>query len=343
MALSFVGAGTPIEATLTDPAAGTFGLYPFSPFNDPPGGIQVGQQLFIVAATTHDPGTGDVIDVLTPSGWTGGGLSFSSGGQRFSLAFFARVANGTSSDRPTVNVQRGVNTVPTDFAGQAFMVALDGGTYTEDFDEFFSANGAAPLPSATSTTTTGDALILTIAIDASLTAAPTFGTANSHSIGLAATPSTPTVPPVSFGYRIVTAAGSYPRARWTGAGIIGARGGTFNAVLDVDPEPPIAVIEASTLFVNPGGSVTFYGTDSYDLDGSIVSYAWSIEQPSPAAALTDTADTTTASFSQTGSYDATLIVTDNDGLTDTTSVTVVVAYATVTEAHASQPIIIRQT
>lgn len=112
-------------------------------------------------------------------------------------------------------------------------------------------------------------------------------------------------------------------------------------------DPPVAVIDATSLAINPDGTITFYGTGSTDPDGTIVSYEWEIEQPpdedNNPVTLTDTGDTTTASFSAIGTYTVTLTVTDDDDLTDTATVTVTVAYATVTEAHAGQPILIRQT
>lgn len=106
--------------------------------------------------------------------------------------------------------------------------------------------------------------------------------------------------------------------------------------------PPVAVITASNLTLQPGMSSTFYGTDSTDADGTIVEYAWEIEQPSPAATLTGSDDSITASFSAVGTYTITLTVTDNDGLSDTTTATVTVTYATVTEAMAGQPVLIRR-
>lgn len=107
--------------------------------------------------------------------------------------------------------------------------------------------------------------------------------------------------------------------------------------------PPTAVIDATTLILLPGGTATFYGDSSTDADGTIESYEWTIEQPEGESTVTGTGISISASFSTPGSYVVTLTVTDNDDLTDSTTVTVVVGYATVTEAHASQPILIRQT
>lgn len=122
--------------------------------------------------------------------------------------------------------------------------------------------------------------------------------------------------------------------------------GTATVAIGDVLEPPTAIIEATQLTVNPGVPITFDGAESYDLDGSIVSYAWSVEQADadgPTDPLTGTSSSITASFSQVGTYEVSLTVTDNDGLTDATIVTVTVVLPTVTEATASQPILLRRT
>jgi PKD repeat protein len=80
------------------------------------------------------------------------------------------------------------------------------------------------------------------------------------------------------------------------------------------PTPPVASFTFSPLTPYAGETVTFNASDSYDPDGTIVSYFWDFGD-----GTNGTGETTTHSFADTGTYPVTLNVTDNDGLTDTTS------------------------
>jgi len=91
------------------------------------------------------------------------------------------------------------------------------------------------------------------------------------------------------------------------------------------PQPPYPVADAgpnvTVIDTDESGaeSVTLDGSDSYDLDGSIVSYQWKEGE---------TVLSNSASFTQSftlGPHFITLIVTDNDGLTDDDSLFVTVA------------------
>ena len=78
------------------------------------------------------------------------------------------------------------------------------------------------------------------------------------------------------------------------------------------PTPPVA-----SFIYNPPNpiideQVTFNASDSHDLDGEIVSYYWDFGDSSTGDGVT-----VTHSYSTEGSYTVTLIVTDNDGATDT--------------------------
>lgn len=84
-------------------------------------------------------------------------------------------------------------------------------------------------------------------------------------------------------------------------------------------QAPSAVIVASTLRGTAPMNVSFSGTGSSDVDGSLVAYDWSF---SDAAASSGT--TAARSYSTPGSYTAQLRVTDNGGLSATSSVTVTV-------------------
>jgi PKD repeat protein len=63
--------------------------------------------------------------------------------------------------------------------------------------------------------------------------------------------------------------------------------------------------------------VTFNASKSYDGDGYIVSYAWDFGDETPI--ITEEDPITTHIYTQAGNYTATLIVTDNDGLTNSTT------------------------
>ncbi len=87
-------------------------------------------------------------------------------------------------------------------------------------------------------------------------------------------------------------------------------------------EAPTASASVDDATVAPGTSVSFDGTGSTDADGSIGSYDWTFGD-----GTTATGATPTHTYDATGSYDATLTVTDDDGATDTATVTVAVESA----------------
>ena len=80
------------------------------------------------------------------------------------------------------------------------------------------------------------------------------------------------------------------------------------------PPWPSAVCLSSEL------TVTFNGSGSYDLDGTIVSYEWDFGDGSP----TELTASTVHPYVAAGTYLATLTVTDDDGGTDDATVTIVV-------------------
>ncbi len=86
-------------------------------------------------------------------------------------------------------------------------------------------------------------------------------------------------------------------------------------------KPPVAVAT-----VDPSASgyapltLNFYGNESYDTDGSIVSYEWNFDDGSDFS----TNVTPTHTYYAPGNYMATLTVTDNDGLTNTATVAITV-------------------
>lgn len=83
--------------------------------------------------------------------------------------------------------------------------------------------------------------------------------------------------------------------------------------------PPTAVISASALRGAAPLTVAFSGTGSRDSDGSLVAWDWSFSEGGSASGAT-----TSRSYTVPGSYTATLRVTDNTGLSASSSVTVTV-------------------
>lgn len=82
---------------------------------------------------------------------------------------------------------------------------------------------------------------------------------------------------------------------------------------------PTAVIAASATSGTAPVTVNFSGTNSTDPDGSVVAWDWSFSD-----GLTASGSTTSRTWSTAGSYVATLKVTDNAGLSASSSVTVTV-------------------
>jgi hypothetical protein len=84
-----------------------------------------------------------------------------------------------------------------------------------------------------------------------------------------------------------------------------------------EPEPPEASFAYSPLDPQVNDTINFDASDSNDIDGTIVSYLWDFGDGD-----TSTGQNPTHAYDQEGSYTVTLTVTDDDGLTDTTSVTI---------------------
>ena len=102
----------------------------------------------------------------------------------------------------------------------------------------------------------------------------------------------------------------------------------------VEQQSPPVVTAGPEQRVNEGNLVTLTGTDSFDPDGKIVSYAWGIEDSddsSPAIVL-EGKNTPVATFTapkvadsvDSNSYLFELTVTDNDGLIGSNTFKVVV-------------------
>jgi len=89
-----------------------------------------------------------------------------------------------------------------------------------------------------------------------------------------------------------------------------------SAIKTVGNRPPIASFTESAEIVYTGEVIHFDATQSYDPDGSIVSYFWNFRD-----GTTGTGVTVDHSYTDNGTYTLTLTITDNDGATATASST----------------------
>jgi PKD repeat protein len=94
---------------------------------------------------------------------------------------------------------------------------------------------------------------------------------------------------------------------------------TASLFINVSNRNPVAKITYTTLTVKAPGSLTFNGDTSTDLDGTIVSYNWTVSN-----GLTASTPNATFNFSTQGTFAVSLTVTDDSGGTNSTSVIVTV-------------------
>jgi len=97
---------------------------------------------------------------------------------------------------------------------------------------------------------------------------------------------------------------------------LGATGSKTETVV-VENTPPLASIVTSAIAVDKGETVSFDASLSHDIDGSIVSYVWDFGDGSTATGLT-----TSHSYVGVGQYVVKLTVTDDDGATGSSAVTI---------------------
>jgi PKD repeat protein len=90
-------------------------------------------------------------------------------------------------------------------------------------------------------------------------------------------------------------------------------------ILTVAPHPPSAGFSHTPDFPKVGETVSFNASQSYDIDGSIVSYNWDFGDGNSTATLIPIINHTYASY---GNYTARLTVIDHDGLSDSKTYTV---------------------
>ncbi|MFP3953928.1 MAG: PKD domain-containing protein [Candidatus Acetothermia bacterium] len=87
--------------------------------------------------------------------------------------------------------------------------------------------------------------------------------------------------------------------------------------IEVSPAPPSAIFTANPTSGEEPLNVSFDASESYDPDGTIKSYHWDFNDGSTASALR-----VSHTFLNSGSYVVELIVTDNDGKTDSMKKTI---------------------
>lgn len=95
-------------------------------------------------------------------------------------------------------------------------------------------------------------------------------------------------------------------------------------------ESPVALFTSSVESMAYGESVHFDASESYDSDGTIVSYFWNFGDGNESTGMI--ADHT---YNETGTYTVTLTVTDNDGDSSSTNIDVSVIESEATEATMS--------
>jgi PKD repeat protein len=91
-----------------------------------------------------------------------------------------------------------------------------------------------------------------------------------------------------------------------------------------DPNGPYSGIE--------GAAILFCGSGSYDPDGSIISFAWDFGDGN-----TGTGESPAYTYAQNGTYNVTLVVTDNEGATDTKTTTATIDDTEPTADFAGTP------
>ena len=90
--------------------------------------------------------------------------------------------------------------------------------------------------------------------------------------------------------------------------------GSASTAVTLQDRPPIASFTSTPSSAPTGTAITFDGTASYDLDGTVVSYSWAFGD-----GATGAGSVVTHSYSPAKTYTVTLTVTDNGGVTGSTT------------------------
>jgi PKD repeat protein len=110
--------------------------------------------------------------------------------------------------------------------------------------------------------------------------------------------------------------GSYTVSLWV-MDDMGSDAYTEISVSVVNPKAPVAIIGYSPYPITANSVCTFNGSSSVDPDGSISTYIWQFGDGS-----VGTGAQAQHSYRYTGQYEVKLVIIDEDGLSDSTSVTV---------------------
>jgi parallel beta-helix repeat protein len=102
-------------------------------------------------------------------------------------------------------------------------------------------------------------------------------------------------------------------------------------------QPPVAVVSANPYSGNAPLSVQFGSDGSYDPDGIINAYAWDFGDGSISSESNPL-----HTYTDAGTYDAILVVTDEDGATSSATVTIDVAQVSQNELHVQAQSVTRQ-
>jgi len=90
--------------------------------------------------------------------------------------------------------------------------------------------------------------------------------------------------------------------------------GSSSTAVTLQDRPPVASFTSTPTSAPTGTGITFDGTASYDLDGTVVSYSWAFGD-----GATGTGAVVTHSYALAKTYSVILTVTDNGGVTGSTS------------------------
>lgn len=90
--------------------------------------------------------------------------------------------------------------------------------------------------------------------------------------------------------------------------------GSASTAVTLQDRPPTASFTSTPTSAPTSTAITFNGTASYDLDGTVVSYSWAFGD-----GATGTGSVVTHSYNPAKTYTVTLTVTDNGGVTGSTS------------------------
>ena len=114
---------------------------------------------------------------------------------------------------------------------------------------------------------------------------------------------------------------------------------TVNAakiILSKAPVPPVALFTENATVAKTDETIHFDASDSYDPDGTIVSYEWNLGD-----GTTGTGVETDHAYSEVGDFMVTLTLTDNDGATDLTADIITVEDSGIdTEIESAVPLFI---